>query len=312
MHSYRFPLLLLPLVCCLTFRAQAEPSSVPERSPRTSLIARGGILAAYHRMGLLVDLRLDLRRRLFDSDSLLLKDNYAQVTLSTVNSVAHTQSGGALEIAPTSFFRLKGGYDFLGYYGVLNILLPLKDCQNASALPAGDSRCDFHRDIGAGATKEETADFGNRAWVEGLFQARLGLLSAVATVSLEKWWFRKNWRAPMGFGYWYNSFHMVPQARSDEVLTHQSLLLYELLPDRGGTNPQLLAGLVDSLVRTSATNYTLNRLGVVVFLRFPQLRVRDLTFMVAAQWYTHDRYLEGGAMPLIAILVAMSSGDLLR
>ncbi len=302
----------LPLFCSVLLPASALPAQPREPTPKTTLTGRGGILAAYHRMGLLVDLRLELRHRLFDADSPLLSNNYAQVTLSSVNSIAHTQSGGSLEIAPTSFLKLRGGYDFLGYYGVLNILLPLKDCQNASALGPTDSRCDFHRDIGANAVAEETADHGNRTWMEGLFQARLGRISAVATVSYEKWWFREQWRAPLGFDYWYNSFHMVPQARSDEIMAHQSLLLYEFLPDRGGSEPQLLAGLVDSLVHTSATDYTLNRFGVVAFLRFPELGVRDLTFMLAAQWYTQDRYLKGNWMPLIAIQVAMATADLLN
>ena len=73
-------------------------------------------------IGIEEQLVLGLRERLFESDSLALRDNYVSVALTPTLSPAVTRFGGQIELKPLSILSLTAGFYQVGYLGSFGTL----------------------------------------------------------------------------------------------------------------------------------------------------------------------------------------------
>lgn len=278
-------------------------------APESSLFVEGLVGGFIQREGAIADLRLRYRRPLYSSDSAAFKDNYVGVGLLTQTSPIFSQNGAYLEVAPASFFRLTAGYELVSYFGILDSLRPLSECDSVATLGPHDARCGFAPRVGVepGTAK---ADSGHRVWVEGLAQARLGRFIAYDAFTAEHWWFRKDWALGLGQQHWFNEFFAIPQTRDDTVLTNSAAVLFRAFGQEG-EGPQFLAGAAGDFAYSLGTQYLSQRVGFIGVYRVPKWKgLRELAAVVLVQPYTHDRYSRG-AVPFMGLVLSAATKNFL-
>ena len=286
--------------------AVEAPSAPSPASNPNDLGFDATILGTVQRFGGLLDLRAHFRHRLYESTDEAFSDNYLGVSL--VNQVAPIliHSGAQVDFAPTSFLRVSGGYQFVGYFGTLGTLRTATGCHGAGALSATDLTCNYRPDTGDAAG---LGGLGHRAFVELALQAKLGRFLFFGGARLERWWMQ-----PLGDSshadYWVNELYGLPQAMADTVFTGGGAVLFEAITEAPG-RPQLLIGAVDDVMYASTADVLLHRVGPAAILRIPKWKgLRELTLTGAVQFYTHERYL-AGQVPFIVLALSGSTANLL-
>lgn len=284
-------------------RAEAPaPTVEAERRPSGWAVAAEGQLGlTLNRLGALADLKLRAKRPLYASDSEFFQDNFVSLGPSLQVSPVFAHVGAQVELQPASFARLSAGYHYVGYFGTyFGSLRQPTGCADAAALPAGDSRCDFHPITFDDEPPGQLGD-GHRLWVEGTLMGKVGPVIVAGSARLERWLMN----TPGEF--WVNELSGLPLRRADTSLTGGGAVLYELLRALG-PRPELLVGAADELAWGVGTNALWNRVGPVVSLRAPRWgSMRDVTAQVAVLFYTHERYLAGG--PYLALALSAVTPD---
>jgi len=289
--------------------AASAPAAAPAPppTPRALLFAEGDLIATYRRLGALLDLYLRFRYRLYDSKSDAFAENYVGAGIVSQTSPVFSQNGLYIEVAPTAFLRVTAGYEMVWYLGLFNSALVLQDCN--LDLPAADPRCNFDVPI-LPRPANAVGDVGHRVWVSTRLRAKVGPIIVADTFNVERWWWRPNWAGGPD-AFWYNEMHYLPQERADTALTNNGSLLYEVLPDRGGTHPHVLIGVDDRLAYAVGTTYLTHRVGLIGIYRLPELgSLRDVAAVALVEWYTNDRY-KVGPIPFVGLVVAAATPNLL-
>lgn len=302
-HARSFALAgLLSAVLLLAGRAQAAPP------PPASLALETEFIGAYNRLGALLTLNLRYRLRLYESQSAVLEDNFVGIGLLSQTSPTFSQNGVVVELAPASVLRLRGGYQLVTYFGLLNSLHAYEDCSAPVEESDRETRCDF--DYGITPVDAGESDFGHRAWVSAQLRAKVGRVALVETASLERWWFRSGWDSGE-LGYWFNELHVVPLQREDTVVLNSVSLIFDAIPESGPSDLHLMVGLSERLAWGRGTDYLMHRVGAMAIGRLPNWRgLKDAAVVGILEWYTHDRY-HAGALPFIGVLFSASTPNLL-
>lgn len=274
----------------------------PALSPTWDLAAEGQVAFSLQRLGMLADLKLRAKRGLYVSDSEFFRDNFLTVALSTQVAPVFANVGAQVDFQPASFFKLSGGYHFVGYFGAMGSLRSPTDCAGLARIEKSDPRCDFHP-INFEDNPEGTAQGGHRLWLEGQLMGRVGPVIAVGGARLERWMMNSPGQ------YWVNELYGVVQTRSDTVITGGGALLYAVL-DAEGRRPELLIGAADELAWSLGPDGFYNRVGPIASLRTPKWGpLREVTAQVAVLFYTHERYLSGS--PYVALAVSAATPNFL-
>ncbi len=117
------PLRGLALIAALTLSraagAQAYRDGPP---PRDRIVYKDLTLVRVNPLGLITDARLTYRRRLYESPSLALRDNFVSVGLAPTLSAAFARIGPIVEVQPASFLQLWAQYELIGYFGSFNLM----------------------------------------------------------------------------------------------------------------------------------------------------------------------------------------------
>jgi hypothetical protein len=107
-----------------TARAQAYRDGPP---PELRLVYRDLNVVRLNPLGLISDGRLTLRKRLYESESLALRDNFVSVGVAPVLSGAFVRMGALVEVQPLSILQLWALYEWVGYFGMFNFLQSFSD-----------------------------------------------------------------------------------------------------------------------------------------------------------------------------------------
>ncbi len=288
----------------LAGRAQAAPR------PESELALESELIGTYNRLGALLTLNLRYRLRMYESESAAFEDNFVGVSFFSQSSPAFSQNGLVVELAPASFLRLRGGYQLVTYFGILGSMHAYDDCQAPLSTSDRDSRCDFDYPITPLGSGE--SDRGNRAWASAQLRLKVGPVALIDTANVERWWFREGWDSGAN-DYWYNELHLLPQLREDTAVLNSVSLVYEVIPERGPSDLNLMVGLSERLAWAQGTDYMMHRMGVLALGRLPKWRgMTDAAVALILEWYTHDRYKGGGALPFIGVLVSATTPNLLE
>jgi hypothetical protein len=298
-----------------SWRADADEADAgePETAvPRLALRLQEELLGTLNPSGLLLDLDLALRGRLYRSTRAPFAHSLWGLGLRASSSPVFVHAGPYVELQPAAFLTLTVAYQLFAYFGVLGALHPLADCDPPLLAVDRDTRCVFAEDALGAPIPNATADWGHRASAALTLRGALGRLYAEDTLGVERWWFRADWAAGPAFDYWYNELHLLPQARDDVVVLNDAALMLEVLAGAGDARPSVLVGLDDSLGYADATRYVSHRVGPAVALWVPALGpLREVSVVLLVQWYTHDRY-KVGPLPFAGLaLAAASAGPVL-
>ncbi len=284
-------------------------SSAAQSTSESKLFVEGMLGGFIQREGAIADIRLRYRHLLYASERTAFKDNYFGAGLLTQTSPVFSQNGAYLEFAPASFFRLTAGYELVSYFGVLDSMRPLSNCDGVAQLTRNDARCAFAPRSPA-PEGSARADYGHRVWVEGLLQAQLGRFLAYDAFTAEGWWFRENWALGVGQQHWFNELFAIPQKRDDAVLTNSAAVLFEAIGE-GNSGPQLLVGAATDFAYSTATHYLSQRVGLMGVYRVPEWKgLRELAAVLVVQPYTNDRY-SVGPVPFIGLVLSASTTNFL-
>ncbi|HEU4411821.1 MAG TPA: hypothetical protein VFS43_41660 [Polyangiaceae bacterium] len=302
-------------------RAQRAPNlppqpgaaiSAPTPAPPTHrLLFRSTTLARYNPLGLFGEARFGYRRRLFESESALLRDTFAGVGLAGTLSPAITSISPSLEFQPLSVFQLTASYSaslFFGGFGHLQ-----------SYPSAASPHSDDDRDAGEEAGRAYRTTRGQFT-VQPLVQVKVGPVAA---------------RSATRFIYNLSDLRRGDRVSYDPVA--------DLLVPRDGwviandsdlvavTPFGLTAGLRYSMARAiyddddfapgedprSPASRTIQRIGPLVSYTFfdrPGAGFNTPTVFVLAQWWLDHHYRAGqdSSQAVPYLIVGFSfSGDLL-
>ena len=95
---------------------------VDEPSSRWSIHYRPAIAARVNPLGLFLSGNLSFRYRLYDHESIALKDNYVGIGPIAFLSPAFGRIGVAAEVQPLSILNLSASYEFIGFFRAFNFM----------------------------------------------------------------------------------------------------------------------------------------------------------------------------------------------
>ena len=142
------PLATLSVLCALAaLPSRATMLETPPPPLRLVLTSFGAIRG--NPLGLSVEGRLTLRQRLYASDELALRDNFAAVGVQGGVSPAYARLGLVAQVQPLTVLSLYASADAFGYFGTFDILQSYASANAdwgttasdaVAKLPAGDPR----------------------------------------------------------------------------------------------------------------------------------------------------------------------------
>ncbi len=128
--------------------ATAAAQSLVDRGPPAHrLIHRSLVALRANPVGLLFDARLAYRLRLYEDESLALRDNFAGAGLAVTLSPAFLRAGPYVEIAPASIATVWASLQYTSYFGTFNLLQSFEsprsefsddEIERRGELPEGD------------------------------------------------------------------------------------------------------------------------------------------------------------------------------
>ena len=89
--------------------------------PLHRVVHRNTFALRYNPLGLLYEGRFTYRLRLFESDSIALRDNFIGVGLTPVASPAFIRAGAYVEVQPLTVLGFWASYTFVQYFGTFNL-----------------------------------------------------------------------------------------------------------------------------------------------------------------------------------------------
>ncbi|HEU4535458.1 MAG TPA: hypothetical protein VFS00_15120 [Polyangiaceae bacterium] len=315
-------LLTAGLLAAPAARAQAAPgrpppqpgaaisAPTPTAPPRHRLLYRNTVLARLNPTGLFNETRLGYRRRLYESENPIFRDNFAGVGLSTILSPAVAAVVPSLELQPLSILQITASYYDNYYFGNFDFLQsfpsPAADHSDSDRKDRGDQGLNYASTLG-------------QFTIQPLLQLKFGPIAARSATR-----------------FTYNLAHL----RNGDRTAYDPI--YDILvPRRGwvlGNDSDLLAitpwglaaGVRYSVVHglydaedyapgepQNAANQTIQRVGPIASYTFfdrPGARFNTPTILVIAQWWVDHKYRTGQdvsqAFPYF-ILGFSFSGDLL-
>lgn len=280
----------------LTPAAARPPPAGPAEAPPTGRVVYSTFFAIrYNPLGLTGRLRTGYRHRLFESDNVLLSDAWVEAGADLTVTPTYVAVGPRLEVKPLAVLIFGVTYEYIGYFGVLNALMPFSSTQ-----------ADYWEDTldELGAAGRNVSSSGGRLLLDATLQGKAGPIVI-----------RDALRGTL--------LHM--------ALPEGDTMFYDattdlLLPNRGWglTNDLDVFGLVGKAIVGARYSYAdalhgtggpgdlpTHRLGPAFAYTFHdkglQARVNKPTLLVLAQWHLTHPWRAGQrqhqAIPLIALAV---------
>jgi hypothetical protein len=268
------------------------PAYKPERFHFAYKVAAAGRI---NPLGLFLGGAILARYRLYDSQSLALRDNYVAVGPVVFLSPAFARVGLGAEIQPLSVFQLSASYEFIGYFSSFDMLqtFPTPTANVGDAALKANGRAGLNY-----------ATYGGIFTLAGLLQGKLGPIVARSNVRLFHYMLKARpgdtvyydstldvMSPTRGFTitddtdvFWVSSFGLAAGLRY--TVTHSFFSKNDFLPGE----PELSGNSV--YVENSPTH----RLGPIIAYTFfddDERKVNAPTLILLAQWYLRHRYRTG-------------------
>jgi len=291
--------LLLIWLCTVILLADTARAEEPE-IPANRLYLESLFAGRVNPKGLQERVAVSYRRRLFNGESILVKDTYLSVGPVVTLTPGFVSGGAQVQFMPLAVLRLTARYEAIGFFGAFGQLLAFED----EAVNFGPEVRDA---LGAGTSA------GGSIWTfEGLVQMKLGGI-AVRNNFIGM---RSDIGVPAGTTTWFDQRTDLLVAAHGWSWTNDADLL--LQPGGGLTvgGRWSSAQAFHELDRTPAAKTT-HRVGPIVAYTLynkPGAAFNTPTFFLLSQWHVAHPYRSGqevsSALPNIAFGFAFT-GDLL-
>lgn len=228
------------------------------------------------------------RARLFDSDALLLRQNYVGAGVAGGLSPAWLRIGGIVEVKPLTVWRLWARYVFVQYFGTFDLLASFPGAESDFSDSAIADRSDVP------GTENQSAS-GTELTLGSDFQIKAG------PVALRN--FTRGYRADMdlraGDTTFYDQIYDILMPNEGWVITNETDLLYltgfGLIV--GGRYTYSKPFYEDRHELTdSAPSNVIHRAGPLIAYQFndePGGRVETPTLLLISQWHIEHRFRTG-------------------
>ena len=278
-------LALLATTLCAPCAAAAEdkpPAPLPERR----LYLTDLTILRVNPMGLETQLRLGYQQKLYDAESLALRDNFLYGGTYVRLSPAAVRTAGVFEAQPASVLNLRFTVEYLRYFGTAGYL---------QSAPTAD--VDFSDSALADARDSAYSTGGLHATFEPLLQAKIGPVAIRSRALLG--YFDMDLRG--GDRVWYEATLDAPLPGIGLTLANDLDVLY--VTDFG-----LTAGLRYSMVAprytraqspgdTDTSHHRLGLLAAYTFYDDGYTGFNKPTAVLITSWYLKHRYRTGEDVP---------------
>ncbi|APR88119.1 hypothetical protein A7982_13468 [Minicystis rosea] len=290
--------------------------------PATRLVLNNLVAFRYNPLGFEDQLRAGLQRRLYQSSSQLLRDNFLFGGVAPRVNPAFVKLGPSMEIQPLSVFNLRVGAEFVGYYSTFGFLQsftsPTQDYSDTRLL-------ERRRETPA----KNYATYGVHAMIEPTLQFKIGPVVLRNKLAIEYWMMRVHAGDRVFYDVTLDT--LIPKAGWVMQNDLDALYMHELTSLGGSLKgARLTAGVRYTAVKplykstdfAPGDNRALadndhHRVGPLVAFTFFDRGYTSFnrpTAIVIANWYVHHRFRTGqdvsGAIPYLIVGFSFQS-DLL-
>jgi hypothetical protein len=152
--------------------AQAYRDGPP---PQHRIVYRDLSIFRWNPIGLITDARIGYRYRLYESQSLALRDNFVSVGVAPALSGGFARGGPMVEIQPASFLQLWAIYEVIGYFGAFNFL---QSYPSAAGADFSDTELERRGDLPKGNPQKNYGTSGTQLLLGATLQFKLGPIAA--------------------------------------------------------------------------------------------------------------------------------------
>jgi len=274
----------LALVIAATTAAPAEAQYGPQ--PPNQIFYQSSTIARLNPLGLISRFQLQYRRRLYQSNSVFVRNNYVGFGVVAQGSPAFGRVGGVVEIAPVPMLVLRASYEAVGYFGTFEFM-------NSYADPSADfsdSAQDDNRDADG-----NYAAFGHELTLGAIAQIKLGPVAIRNNLRV----IRGDYDLRGGDSYYYDPIYDTLSEDGGWMLTDDLDLLYQHQTTwTAGIRYTITAPFYSGDVSGTPAddNGPFDRLGfVVAYTHFQEYKQRfnGPTVLLLMQWYLRHRWRTG-------------------
>lgn len=276
------------------------PPSAAWRPPQHRIFYRTVTGLGSNPAGLGNTLDVGYRYRLFDSDSIVLRDSFAGVGLSSMITPTFGQLGVSAQVQPLAVLFLEARWKHTSWFGNLGHVQTYSD-----------ANADFSDDAVA-AQGDTDQSFDTTSWEADLIaevRAKIG-----PVVLRNRTMFMRTELTPPkrpGDTLYYDPIYDLLMPTSGWSSSNSADLLWMLRDDRLILGVRLSSK--NAYRDDSAPDVPHHRVGPVVAYRFssqPGAAYDAPTVLAMIQWHTHHRYRAGQLLPYVLVAFAFQ-GDLL-
>lgn len=278
-------------------QAQAYQNGPP---PKNRLLLRDLTVFRWNPIGLITDARVTWRFRLYEHESMALRDNFVGLGLAPVVSGGFARVGAFVEVAPLSMLQLWANYEVVQYYGSSGFLQSWPDAASANY---SDSEQERLADLPKGDAQRNYAASGTQLNLGATLQLKVGPVIARALPRA----ILPHYKLRTGDRVFYDIFNDVLTGNDSWYFVNDLDLAYMLpLGDKGR---QLVAGVrwtmtapfyaakdfADGTVQTTGNGPT-HRLGPLFAYTFFQndgAMFNAPTIVLVLNWWLKHEYRTG-------------------
>jgi hypothetical protein len=283
--------------------------------PQFRFIHRNTLAVRFNPLGLLYDGRFAFRVRLYESQSIALRDNYVGIGLAPTASPAFARIGPYVEFSPLTILNIWAAFQYVQYFGTFNLF---------QSFPSANSNFSDSQISSRGLLPKEDVQ---RGYVTNGWELTLGASLQVKVKSVvmrsQARLIRADMKLREGDTVYYDQFYDVLSANRGWAFTNDLDVLWQGLENKlvaGGrytftaplyTETQLLTG------ETMPIN-SMHRVGPFVGYTFKfedGAAFNTPTVFLLVQWWLQHRYRTGvdssAAFPLIGVGFQIT-GDFLK
>ncbi len=303
-HVVRASLAILLLSLAASPAAADDEEEPPWRPPEHRLFYKNLTVVRVNPLGLQNAFELGYRYRLFDSDSILLKDSFLGVAFQPTVTPAFARVGAAAQFQPLAVLYLEAKWQWVGWFGSFDHL---------QSFPTPDAD---YSDSAIEQRGGQDLNYSTSGWeliLTAELRAKVGPVVIRDRISA----MHSSMSLKGGDNYYYEPLYDLLPANDGWMLTNDADVLLFLLDER------LIVGARYTLGHTfyddgvDNSNSPTHRVGPLVAYRFsddPGASFDRPTALVMLQWYAKHRFRTGldvnQAIPYVVVGFAFQ-GDLL-
>ncbi len=295
--------------------AQAYRDGPP---PQHRIVYNDLTLFRWNPIGLITDARIVYRYRLYESQSLALRDNFIGIGVAPSLSGAFARGGPTIQFQPASFLQLWALYEGIGYFGGFNFLQSYGTA-DASKIDYSDTELARRGDLAKGAPEKNYSTTGTQFIGGANLQLKVGPVAARNLVRFG----RPDMKLRQGDRVFYDIFYDLLVGDGGWWYSNDTDLLYQGLDNRLTVGLRWTTGRAfyndehfapgDDKTRAPGAIHRIGPIAAWTFKK-PDGAALEPTLLLVLNWWLKSPYRTGQdvsqAVPYVIVALNIT-GDLL-